>query len=103
MSAKGVRGICPLQANFLKFPLGGTWGNESLWTSIGSACYSWQITRRKFACCASLGEHFTTHKDIFAPVVVNLTDIRLFGAALANKKLPQPEQGRVALFWLIAV
>ena len=30
LDAKGVRGICPLQANFFKFPLRGTWGNWSL-------------------------------------------------------------------------
>ena len=30
LSAKGVRGICPLQANFFKFPLRGNLKNWSL-------------------------------------------------------------------------
>ena len=69
----------------------------------GSACYSWQITRREFACCASLGEHLTTHKGVSAPAFVKPFGYSALGAVLANKKLPQPEQGRVALFRLIAV
>ena len=69
----------------------------------GSACYSWQITRREFACCASLGERLTTHKGVSALVFVKLCGYLAFGIILANKKLPQPEQGRVALFRLIAV
>ena len=95
--------MCPLQADFLKFPLGETWANRSLWTSIGSACYSWQITRREFACCASLGEHLTTHMGVSAPVFVKPFGYLALGTVLANKKLPQPEQGRVALIRLIAV
>lgn len=69
----------------------------------GSACYSWQITHREFACCASLGEHLTTHMGVSAPVFVKPFGDLALGAALANKKLPQPEQGRITLLWLIAV
>ena len=40
LSGKGVRGICPLQADFSGFPFRGIWGNRSLCGNTGSACYS---------------------------------------------------------------
>jgi len=40
---------------------------------------------------------------VSAPVFVKSFGYSVFGATLVNKKLPQPEQGRVALFRLIAV
>ena len=69
----------------------------------GSACYSWQITRREFACCASLGERLTTHMGVIALVFVKPFGHLALGVALANKKLPPPGQGRAALIRPIAV
>ena len=62
-----------------------------------------QTARREFACCASLGERLTTHKGVSAPAFVKPFGYLALGVVLANKKLPQPEQGRVSLFRLIAV
>ncbi|HBI62574.1 MAG TPA: hypothetical protein DDY31_15420 [Lachnospiraceae bacterium] len=45
LSGKGVRGICPLQADFSKFPLRGILENRSLCSHTGSACYS---SRKRF-------------------------------------------------------
>lgn len=54
----------PLASQFRKFPLGKNLEIVPMCHDIGSACYLWQISRREFACCTSLGECSTTHKDI---------------------------------------
>ena len=90
---QGVRGIFPLQANFFKFLNGRNLREWCLWGNTGSACYLWQISRREFACCTSLGECATTHKDIIVHFGDCLYAVRLCRATgISNKKL----------LWLIA-
>lgn len=66
LSGKGVRGICPLQADFSKFPLREFGKIEACVPTQAVLAIFVQTARREFACCTSLGECLTTHKGVTA-------------------------------------